>query len=267
MRRPAVAKQGEHGRTDVGWSDAAVRGWRSDHLPPHSGCHSLPQPATARMRGLDLRHEKLQSDRIGVMISLDALTVVAAVAGAVTMALVGWLLGARRARRGQPPVWGSETWRSAATKVVVLGAVAAAIGAPIIVAFWVLLALNFVLGQRENVPFSTFRFFDRPATSAWALRFEDAAGDLVPIRQMGISPHNQKKRFDTEVRAARAAGSPTSTRRDEGAAEVLAVEIEEHRRPERKVGQHTHHDHAHRVQPRIGGLVTVRTGLFETRPG
>jgi len=200
------------------------------------------------------------------MNSVDALIVVAAVGGATTVALFGWLLADQRARRSQSPVWPSKTSRAAATAFVVLGGVIAAFVEPVIAVFWTLVALNFVLGQRENVPFSTYSMFSKPATSAWALRFEDPSGGLVPIRQMGISPHNQKKRFDTEVRAARAGGIADLDQARRAAAAVLAIEIEEHRRPDGKWAGVPISIVLIEYDIESGSLVTVHTSLVETRP-
>jgi hypothetical protein len=200
------------------------------------------------------------------MSSLDGLVTVAAVGAAAAAALIGWLLAARRARRGQPMMRPSGRWRTTVTVLVVLVAAAAADAVPIIATFWTLVALNFVLGQRENVPFSTYSMFSKPATTAWALRFEDAAGELVPVRLMGISPHVQKKRFDTEVQAARARGITDLGSARRAAAEVLAVEIEEHRRPDGKWAKTPITIALIEYNLASGSLVRVRTPLMETRP-
>ena len=90
---------------------------------------------------------------------------------------------------------------------------------------------------------------------------------LVPIRQMGISPHNQKKRFDTEVRAARTRGVADLDEARRSAAEVLAVEIEEHRRPGGRSAKTPITITLIEYSLESGDLVTVRTGLTVTRPG
>jgi hypothetical protein len=163
------------------------------------------------------------------MNSLDTLTVVAAVTGSCAAALVGWLRGARGTRRSQSKVQLSKRWRSAATAFVVLGAIAAAIAAPVISVLWTVVALNFLLGQRESIPFSTYPMFSRPPETAWALRFEDSDGELIAIGQIGLAPHIVRKRFETELQAARARGirDVGATRRS--AAAVLAALFEQHR--------------------------------------
>ena len=200
------------------------------------------------------------------IISPAALTVVVVVAGAVAMALVGWLLGVRRARRGQPPVWG-ERWRSAVTTLVVLGAVASR--------SWRRSSGRSGCCSRPELRTRTRR--ERPVLDVQILRpacYERMGVELRrfsrppgAVRQMGISPHNQKKRFDTEVRAARARGvadlDEARRQRSRGARR------RDRRAPtaRRKVGRDTHHDHAHRVQPRIR---RPRHGPYRapgTRPG
>jgi hypothetical protein len=163
------------------------------------------------------------------MNSLDTLTVVVAVAGACAAALVGWWRGTRAAHPGRPEVHASTRQRAVLTAFVVLGAIAAAIVAPVISVLWTVVALNFLLGRRENIPFSTYPMFSTPTNKAWALCFADADGELIAIGQIGLAPHIMRKRFETELQAARARGiKDIGTARREAAAVVAAV-LEQHR--------------------------------------
>jgi hypothetical protein len=163
------------------------------------------------------------------MNSLDTLTVVVAVAGACAAALAGWWRGTRRAHLGRPEARASTRQLAAVTAFVVLGAIAAAIAAPIISVLWTLVALNFLLGRRENIPFSTYPMFSTPSNKAWALCFADADGELLAIGQIGLAPHIMRKRFETELQAARARGiGDIDTARRE-AASVVAGVFEQHR--------------------------------------
>ena len=200
------------------------------------------------------------------MSSPDTFTIVAAVAGSCAAALIGWLLGARSARRRRPEVRPSRWWRPTVTALVVILAVAAAIAAPIISVLWALVALNFVLGRRENFPFSTFPMFSQPATTAWALRFEDSDGALVPIGTMGVSPHNVKKRFATELNAARQRGISDLGAARRSAAEVLAIEIEQHRPSQGPLATSPIAIALIEYTLESGSLLTVRTTLMETTP-
>lgn len=116
--------------------------------------------------------------------------------------------------------------RWAAVGLVALG-VALGVAFPIVFVLCVLVALNFVFGRRENVPFSTYPMFSQPTAKTWTLRFEDPEGALVPIGMMGINPVNAKKQFASEVQAA-AGGMDLHARRVR-AAEVLAGQIEARR--------------------------------------
>jgi hypothetical protein len=163
------------------------------------------------------------------MNSLDTLTVVAAVAGSCAAALVGWLLGARGARRGRPEVQAPRTWRSVVTAFVVVSAIVGAFAAPIISVLWIVIALNFLLGRRENIPFSTYAMFSRPTARAWTLCFEDAEGQLIAISKIGLAPHILRKRFETELQTARQRGIHDVGEARRSAAAVLAAVVEQHR--------------------------------------
>jgi hypothetical protein len=105
---------------------------------------------------------------------------------------------------------------------------------PAVTVLCVVVALNFVLGPGENVPFSMYPMFAHPAKTAWTLRFEDGDGELVPIAMMGINPVEAKKSFATELRSAAGRGLRDVSARERSAAEVVARQIEQHRPP---VGQ------------------------------
>ena len=163
------------------------------------------------------------------MDSLDALTVVLAVAGAGAAAVAGWAIGARAARRGRSGSPPSRRWRAGVTAFVVLGAVAAAVAAPVVVVLWVVVGLNFLLGHRENVPFSTYPMFSRPADTAWTLQFEDPDGELVAMGEIGLPPHIVRKRFETELQRARTQGIHDLGAARRSAAAVVATLLEQHR--------------------------------------
>ena len=148
------------------------------------------------------------------MNALGTLTVVTAAAGSCGAALVGWLLAARAERRGRPQPRPSQRWRSAVTAFLVVAAVVAAVAAPIVSVLWMVVALNFLLGQRENMPFSTYPMFSTPSAHAWTLRFEDSNGTPIAIGKIGLAPHIVRKRFETELRAARQRGIATSAPHD-----------------------------------------------------
>jgi hypothetical protein len=163
------------------------------------------------------------------MNSLDALTVVTAVTGSCAVALVGWFRGTRDPRRSQSDVPTSKTWRSALTAVVVLGAMAAAVAAPMISVLWAGVALNFLLGRRESIPFSTYPMFSTPTNKAWALSFEDSDGESIAIGQIGLAPNILRKRFETELQVARARGIDDIVAIRRSAAAVVAGVLEQHR--------------------------------------
>ena len=106
----------------------------------------------------------------------------------------------------------SRGWRNGVVAFVVIAAVSAAVLAPVIGVMWALVALNFAFGRRENVPFSTYPMFARLPEEVWALQFEDAAGQLVPIAVFGMNPVNTHKRF----RRSRLCWSSTGPRSGRG---------------------------------------------------
>jgi hypothetical protein len=163
------------------------------------------------------------------MTSVDVLTLVAAVTGSCVVALVGWLVGVRAARWTAPTTRPSKMRHRSVTALIALGALAAAFLSPITSVLWVVLALNFLLGGRENIPFSTYPMFSRPSTTAWALRFEDCRGELIPIAKIGLAPHAMRKRFATEMRVARQRGISDIHAARHSAASVLAGLLEQRR--------------------------------------
>jgi hypothetical protein len=201
------------------------------------------------------------------MNSLDTLTVVAAVAGSCAAALLGWLLGARGARRGQPEAQAPRTWRSAVTAFIVLGAAAAAFVAPIISVLWMVIALNFLLGQRENIPFSTYAMFSMPSPRAWTLCFEDSDGQLIAISKIGLAPHVVRKRFETELQTARRRGIHDMGEARRSAAAVLAAVLEQHRPPRGPLAATPITIVLMEYVLESGRLHTVHTPILETTPG
>lgn len=163
------------------------------------------------------------------MDSLDALTVVVAVATAGAAAVAGWALGARAASKHRTGLPASRRWRAGVTASVVLGAVVGAAIAPAIAVLWVVVALNFLLGARENIPFSTYPMFSRPSDTAWTLQFEGSDGELVAMGKIGLPPTIVRKRFETELRRAHAQGIHDLDAARRSAAAVVAALVEEHR--------------------------------------
>jgi hypothetical protein len=163
------------------------------------------------------------------MDSPDALTVVVAVTGAGAAAVAGWALGARAARRHRSESPPSRRWRAGVTAFVILGAVAGAVAAPVVAVLWVVVGLNFLLGRRENVPFSTYPMFSRPADKTWTLQFEDPDGELVAMGKIGLPPHIVRKRFETELQRARTQGVDDLGAARRSAAAVVATLLEQRR--------------------------------------
>jgi hypothetical protein len=198
--------------------------------------------------------------------SADALTIIVAIVAVLALALVGWLVDARAARGGQPGGSASKRWRLVATSLVVVGAASAAIVAPIISVFWVLVALNFALGRPENIPFSTYSMFAHPAERSWSLRVEDAAGDLIPIAPLGLDPVAARKRFAADAQAAQADGVTGLQEARRLAAESFARDLEEHRPVRGPLAATT--IKISLVEYVLDGrdVRTVRTPLVETTP-
>jgi hypothetical protein len=163
------------------------------------------------------------------MSSAGALTLVVAVAASWGVALAGWVASDRHSR--DRPNASSKRWRIATMSLVVASAIAAAIVAPAASVFWLFVALNFAVGLRENVPFSRYPMFSNPETKAWSLRFEDSRGQAVKIGKIGLAPHIAKKRFATELRAARERGIRDVADARRTAAGVMAGLVEQHRPP------------------------------------
>jgi hypothetical protein len=164
------------------------------------------------------------------MSSPDTLPLVVGVAAPCAVALAGWLANDRWAD-GPPTKPRSKRWRAAVAVLIMTVAVAGTITTPFIAVFWIIVVLNFVAGRRENIPFSTYAMFSMPNTRVWSLRFEDAKGDIVNIGKIGLAPHIVRKRFATEMRAARAKGIQHPGGAQRSAAEVLATLVEQHRPP------------------------------------
>jgi hypothetical protein len=161
------------------------------------------------------------------MDSVSGVTILVAVGSACVAAALGWFVGARRAHRAQPVVAPTRKWRLVVTGIVVLGAIGAALVAPIVCVFWILVASNFILGQGENIPFSTYNMFSQPRDTAWALHFEDDAGEFVPIGLMGINPVDMWKRFASELDDAYRSGITDRRVAQRRAAEAIAIHLEQ----------------------------------------
>jgi len=195
--------------------------------------------------------------------SIDAVTLAAAVGGSCAAALAGWAAPDRRTSHDQRV---SRRRRGAVMTIVVAGAAAASVTAPVVSVFWALLALNFTLGRRENVPFSTYPMFSNPDTTAWSLRFEDPNGQAVKIGKIGLAPHIVRKRFATELRTARRRGNGDESAARQVAAEVLATLIEEHRPPGGPLAASPITIVLVEYILESGRLRTVKTPIIETSP-
>jgi hypothetical protein len=149
---------------------------------------------------------------------------------------------------------------------VILAAVGAAIAAPVVAVLWATVALNFILGQRENVPFSTYPMFSRPATTAWTLRFEDSKGELIAIGKIGLAPHSVRKRFATELRAAQARGVRDVDAARHSAAAVVAALLEQHRPRRGPLAVSPIRIVLIEYVLESGRLLTVQTPITETTP-
>jgi hypothetical protein len=156
--------------------------------------------------------------------------------------------------------------RIMASVVVVALALTTAVAVPTICVLSALVALNFVLGRRENVPFSTYPMFSRPGGKAWALRFEGPGGERFPIADMGISPQVAKKRFGTEVSAAHVRGVTDLTEARRLGAEAIAAQIQAHPRFREASGVKPITIVLMEYTLESGHVVTLRTPLLTTSP-
>lgn len=200
------------------------------------------------------------------MTSVDSLTVVVAVGVACGVALLGWLLDRRERRRGQEE-FRQPRWRPNATRgFIAICAAVAAVAAPELAVLWVLVALNLFLGGSENVPFSTYAMFSKPDGTAWTLRFEDSDGSLVPIGKLGLAPHTMRKRFHTELRAARQQGIRDVDAARRSAAAPLVALVEQHRPPAGPLATSRITIVLVEYSIASGRLVTVKTPLLEAVP-
>ena len=200
------------------------------------------------------------------MTSVDSLTVIVAVAVSCFVALVGWPLGSREMRRGQPETLQSARRLDATRTIIAILAAVAAVLAPVVAVLWVVVALNLTLGRRENVPFSTYAMFSRPDRTAWSLRFEDRDGELVPIGRLGLAPHTMRKRFTTELRTARRQGVRDVDAARRRAAAPLADLVEKHRPPAGPLATSGITIVLVEYSLASEGLVTVETPIMETSP-
>jgi len=160
----------------------------------------------------------------------------------------------------------SNGWRIVVSASIALAVVAATGGTPNISVLWVIVALNLVLGQREDVPFSTYPMFSMPTRTAWALRFEDSNGELIAVGKIGLAPHVLRKRFGTEVRAAAERGINDISAARRRAAEVLATELEQHRPPGGPLAQEAIRIVLVEYILESGRMVRVQTPIMETTP-
>src|SRR5215813_9886439 len=99
--------------------------------------------------------------------SAASITLIVGVGVPVVVSCVGWFLP-ERSKWPAPKTM--RTW----CVVVAVAAVIAAVIAPIVAILWIFVALNFTLGAGENVPFSKYPMFSRPARNLWSVQFEGA---------------------------------------------------------------------------------------------
>ncbi|MCH7788079.1 MAG: hypothetical protein IH940_01425 [Acidobacteria bacterium] len=109
-------------------------------------------------------------------------------------------------------------------------AVVLAIFNPMVTVFAVILAANLTLGQREDVPFSTYGMFSSPSNRSWALSFEDSKGELFPIATFGLLPSTVRKSFSADLGGLGDEVDPTEHARRRRAVAGL-VEMVEKKRP------------------------------------
>jgi len=200
------------------------------------------------------------------VISRDTVILVAPVAAAWAIALIGWVTRVRRGPRSEGDGLPSKRQRGVVMALVAVGAIAAAFLAPVISVLWVVLAINLVLGVGENVPFSPYSMFSMPSTTAWALCFEDGEGASVPISKLGLAPHDMRKRFAAELRAARARGVRDVDAARHDAASVLATLVEERRPPHGPFSTRTISIVLVEYSLDEGKVRQVRTPILETSP-
>jgi hypothetical protein len=200
------------------------------------------------------------------MTSLDGFTVVIAVAVSCAVALLGWLLDYRETRQGQAELRQSKRRLDTTRGLIAVCAALAAIVEPAIAVLWVVVALNFALGRDENVPFSTYAMFSKPDSNAWTLRFEDCDGSLVPIGKLGLAPHTMRKRFTTELRAARRNGIRDVDAARRSAAAPLAELVEQHRPLAGPLATSNITIVLVEYSMASEGLVTIKTPIVETSP-
>ena len=165
---------------------------------------------------------------------VDGATVVVVVATAASalVAVGGWAVHAGERRR--EPAAPGERRRppafppAAALIVVALALVSVPIG-PRVAVFSVVVALNHLLGRGENVPFSTYPMFARPDRRSWSIRFEASSGAVVSTTAFGMIPPVVRRRFSSELEAARAETGDLRRARRLAAASLAATL--ERRRP------------------------------------
>jgi hypothetical protein len=198
--------------------------------------------------------------------SFDSGTVVVGVAVPCGVALLGWILDHRERRQGRAEFRPSGRQLKATRGFTIACAAVAAVLAPQVAVLWVLVALNILLGKSERVPFSTYSMFSSPDRTAWTLRFEDSGGHLVPIGKLGLAPHTMKKRFTSELRAARRQGIKDEDAARQSAVAPLAALVEKHRPPAGPLAADRITIVLVEYSMASEGLVTVKTPLVETVP-
>jgi len=154
--------------------------------------------------------------------SIASITLVVGVGVPVVVACVGWF-GPER-----------SSWPSAKTMrlwagVIAVAAIVAAVIAPVVAILWIFLALNLTLGTRENVPFSRYPMFCRPARDIWSVQFEGDDETPVPVQALGLAPVDVNKMFAHEARVAARRGASETAARQAAARKIAA--LVESRRP------------------------------------
>ena len=197
----------------------------------------------------------------------DAFTVVA-VASVVAESLLGWSFAARLTRAGgsawaQPK--SDRSWRMAFIAAVIVGSGAAANQAPVNAVFWLLAPLNLLLGPRGqrsvlDLPdvLQACRHRIGPALRRRGRQPDTGSTD-------GHQPRTPRRSASTP-RAACARGITELDEAPRAAAEVLAADLEAHRRPGSRWANTCIAISLVEYSLESGALETAHTTLLETRP-
>jgi hypothetical protein len=153
--------------------------------------------------------------------SVASITLIVGVGVPIVVACVGWFLPERSS-------WPSPKTMRVWAGIIAVAAVVAAVIAPVVAILWIFVALNFTLGTRENVPFSRYPMFSRPAADIWSVQFEGDDETPVPTQVLGLAPVDVNKMFAQEARVAARRGASEAAAR-QAAAQKMAALVESRR--------------------------------------